>query len=79
MKVQSVAMFMVHIYYPIEAIFLASVCLAYLPLFTWELFRKKYLWSKKEMKLHILIIVMRTNVKVKNAMILLLFSLLVTL
>lgn len=82
LKVQSVAVFMVRIYYPVEDIFLATVCLAYLPLCIWELFRKKIslFVLKKEMKLRILIIVMRrTNVKLKNAMILLLFSLLVML
>lgn len=41
LKVQSVAVFMVRIYYPVEDIFLATVCLAYLPLCIWELFRKK--------------------------------------
>lgn len=29
-----------HIYYSIESIFVATVCLAYLPLCIWELFRK---------------------------------------
>lgn len=46
----------VHIYYPIESIFIVTVCLAYLPLCIWELFRKKFfILIKKEMKLHILI------------------------
>lgn len=41
----------VHINYPVERLFLATVCLAYLPLCIWELFRRKknlYLWSKKK-------------------------------
>lgn len=49
LKVQSVAVFMVCIYYPFEDIFLATVCLAYLLLYIWELFRKNiYLSSKRK-------------------------------
>lgn len=40
LQVQSVAIFMVRIYYPFEGIFLATVCLAYLSLYVWELLRK---------------------------------------
>lgn len=36
-----------HIYYSIESIFVATVCLAYLPLCIWELFRKIFICGHK--------------------------------
>lgn len=48
LKVQSVAMFMVRIYYPFEGIFLATVCLTYLSLYIWELLRKNIGGQKRK-------------------------------
>lgn len=48
LQVQSVAMFMVCVYDPIEDIFLAIVCLAHLPSCIWELFKKESLFVVKK-------------------------------